>query len=468
MNVTFYGAAEQVTGSMHLLTLKSGYKILIDCGLDYENRNDFEMNNKNFPFLPSEIDTMVLTHSHIDHSGNIPNLIKQGFTGQIICTEPTKVLSRNLLLDSIKVQAIEGQKRKGKKFSKKFSKKNHDVPTLYNKVHVDATDEAMFCIKFNTPFKINDEVTLELTEAGHILGAASVKFTITEGQETKTIGFTGDLGNYNSKLVKDPNPLQGIDYLVTESTYGGRLHSNITNPEELLLDYIKNTCEKFGGKLVIPAFSVGRTQSILFTLKQLYIKGLIAPNVKIFTDSPLAIKTTKLYEEYHDFMNDEAAEFSKQYGDLFNFPQLYVLDNNKESEMASLIPEPAVIVSAAGMVEGGRIQEHIRNHISDAFSTILIAGYCSEGTFGHELLMGKPTVKINNREKQVYAKIARTDVFSAHPDQAGLMKYLESVNYQSLKKIFLVHGDVSSLNKFKEKINLPSVVIPKYEESFDL
>jgi len=468
MNITFYGAAQQVTGSMHLLTLNSGYKVLIDCGLDYENRNDFEKNNRNFPFLPNEIDLLILTHSHIDHSGNIPNLISQGYNGQIICSEPTVELTTNLLLDSLNVQLIETRKHKGKKNKFKRVNTKSDAKALYQKVHINQTSDAMVALAFNKPFIVNNELTIELFEAGHILGAASVKLTIHENGETKVIGFTGDLGNYNSKLVKDPTPMPGLDYLITESTYGGRLHTPHNDAEALLLEYINATCVKYGGKLVIPAFSVGRTQSIIFTLKQLSVKGLLPENIKIYTDSPLAIKTTRLYDKYKKYLNDEAHLFTKEHGDLFNFPNLYVIENSKDSELISLTPEPAVIVSAAGMVEGGRIQEHIRNHISDAYSTILIAGFCAEGTFGHELLMGKPMVFINNKPKQVYAKIARTDVFSAHPDQDGLMKFLNDCDYKSLKKIFLVHGDLNSMQKFKEKIGLDSVVLPAYEDSFTL
>jgi metallo-beta-lactamase family protein len=468
MKLTFYGAAKQVTGSMHLLRLDNGFQVLIDCGLDYENRKEFDANNRNFPFLPEEIDLLILTHAHIDHSGNIPNLVRQGFTGSIICTHPTIELSKNLLNDSLNVQLIEGRKSKGKKNHKKHFNKNEEVKTLYQKRHIEQSVTSMIGLDFNQPYHVNDSLKIELFEAGHILGAASVKITVVENNKIKHIGFTGDLGNYNSKLMKDPTPMTGLDYLVTESTYGGRMHTPDNNAEVVLLNYIKNTCEKFGGKLVIPAFSVGRTQAILFTIKQLYMKGVLPKNVKIYTDSPLAIKTTRMYEQYKKFLNDEAQCFINQYGDLFGFENLFVVENSKDSEMISLLPEPAVIVSAAGMVEGGRIQDHIKNHISDEFSTILIAGFCAEGTFGHELLMGKSTVRINYKEKDVFAKIARTDVFSAHPDQKGLMRYLEEVDFKSIKQIFLVHGDESSLTKFKESIPHPHVTVPKYEDSFEL
>lgn len=472
MKLTFWGAARQVTGSMHMLSLDNGYNILVDCGLDYEKRDDFDVNNRNFPFLPEEIDLVILTHAHIDHSGNLPNLIRQGYNGQILCTEATVELAKNLLIDSLNVQRIESNKRnrpKKHKVNKKAQRLNkaEQIATLYSKQHVEQTHDAMVGLNFYSPFDVNDDIRIEFFEAGHILGAASVKITIKENGTVKTIGFTGDLGNYNTKLVKDPKAMDGLDYLVSESTYGGRLHHDSTEAEKMLLDYINNTCVKFKGKLVIPAFSVGRTQSIIFTLNQLFVKGILPP-IKIYTDSPLAIKTTRLYAEHIGLLNDEAQEFYKENGNLFSFPNLYTLEDDSDSKMLSSIPEPAIIISAAGMVEGGRIQEHVRNNIGDAYSTILIAGYCAEGTLGHELLKGRSTVKINKRERQVYAKVERTDAFSAHPDQEGLMRYYEESNYKNLKKIFLVHGDLNSMEKLKERIGLENVELPMLEQEFEL
>jgi len=468
MKLTFWGAARQVTGSMHMLQLDSGYTILIDCGLDYEKKEEFEANNRNFPFFPEDVDLVILTHAHIDHSGNLPNLIRQGYKGQILCTDASVELTKNLLLDSLNVQRIESNKKNKPSRGKiKRLNKSEQIATLYNRSHIEQTNEAMVGINFNQVFEVNDEVSIEFFNAGHILGAASVRISVKENGTTKTIGFTGDLGNYNAKLVVDPMPMPNLDYLVTESTYGGRFHHDSSDAEQLLLDYITNTCVKYRGKLVIPAFSVGRTQSIIFTLNQLYAKGLM-PDVKVYTDSPLAIRTTKLYAEHVNLLNEEAKAFYAKHGNLFNFPNLYTLESSSDSRLVSTMPEAAVIISAAGMVEGGRIQEHVRYNIGDAYSTILIAGFCAEGTLGYELLKGRPFVNINKKPKQVYAKIVRTDAFSAHPDQNGLMKYLKDTNYQSLKKIFLVHGDEMSLEMMKKEINLDSVVIPSMEQSFEL
>ncbi|MES2618640.1 MAG: MBL fold metallo-hydrolase [Bacteroidota bacterium] len=474
MKLTFWGAARQVTGSMHLLTLDNNYNILVDCGLNYENKKTFDEDNSQFPFYPESIDLVILTHAHIDHSGNLPNLVKQGFKGQILCTDASVELTKNLLLDSMNVQMIESNKkrnvRKGGKKKAKFSRSQgyNEAQVLYNRKHVEHTVDAMVGIGFRLPFVVNESLTIEFFEAGHILGAASVKMTINENGKTKTIGFTGDLGNYSSKLVKDPQPMPGLEYLVSESTYGGRLHTDVADAETLLLAYVTNTCVKYNGKLVIPAFSVGRTQAIIFAFHQLHIKGLLPPQVRIYSDSPLAIRTTKLYDQYIGSLNDEAQAFYMQHGHLFAFPQLTTIEESKESEIISMSPEPAVIISAAGMVEGGRIQEHVRNNIGNPYSTILIAGFCAPGTLGHELLQGRPSVNINKRERQVYAKIARTDAFSAHPDQNGLMRYFESIHYKKLKKIFLVHGDEDSMMKFKEHINLPTVETPFEGQTFEL
>ncbi|MBC7426702.1 MAG: MBL fold metallo-hydrolase [Bacteroidia bacterium] len=475
MKLTFWGAARQVTGSMHMLTLESGYTILIDCGLDYEHRRNFEEDNRSFPFQPENIDLVILTHSHIDHSGNLPNLVRQGFSGKILCSDVTIPLVKYLLYDSLNVQQIEQNKLKtAKKFNKNKKGKFHSVkssqPLLYTRANVEQTIDSMGGIPFVLNYAVNDEVELQFLEAGHILGAASVIFSIKENGKTIRVGFTGDLGNYGSKLVKDPTPLPNLDYLITESTYGGRFHTS-ADPEEVLLQYINDTCVKFNGKLVIPAFSVGRTQAIIFAFNQLFRKGLL-PDVKIFTDSPLAIRTTKLYHEHINVLNTEAQEFYGKYGNLFEFDNLHTVEDPKESEMISLISEPCVIISAAGMVEGGRIQEHVRNNISNPYSTILIAGFCAEGTLGHDLLQGRPTVNINKRERQVFSKIARTDAFSAHPDQNGLLRFFKECDSKNIKQVFFVHGEGVMMDTLKiaanEASGVENITIPEKGQSFEL
>ncbi|MCO6495314.1 MAG: MBL fold metallo-hydrolase [Bacteroidetes bacterium] len=453
MKLTCWGAAGTVTGSMHLLETESGRRILVDCGLYYEKKNkDITENNRHFPFNPRGIDAVILTHAHIDHSGNLPNLVNQGFDGKIYCTPPTKDLTGYLLEDSVNIQMAAMDKTTVRKKSHKKIKKNISESLLYSYKHIKQTVEQMEMLDYNQTLSIFDDIEILFVNAGHILGAASVLIKVREENETKTIGFTGDLGNNHSKLMIDPIPLPQPDYLVTEATYGGRFHMTGKDVRDVLLEEIQNTCVNQSGKLIIPAFSVGRTQAIIFTLHQLFVEGRL-PNIKIYTDSPLAIKTTRMYETYVDLLNEEAKAFHKKYGELFEFDRLYTLLNPEHSESISLDPEPCVIISAAGMVEGGRIQQHVRTNISNANSTILIAGYCAEGTFGHLLLQGLSHVVINKKERPVLAKVRQTDGFSAHPDHKGLLDYIQKSSGENTEKVIIVHSDPESAAALKDALN---------------
>jgi metallo-beta-lactamase family protein len=469
MKLTFWGAAQQVTGSMHLVELEGGTKILIDCGLDYENKKDFEQNNAKFPFDPSELDLLILTHSHIDHSGNIPNLIKQGFSGLMVCSPPTLELSDYLLQDSLNIQMMEIRKRRKQYYRKKNKKSSSNLPQpLYTKKHINEMIDLTTVLEIGELFHFNDELQLFFKPAGHILGAVSVCLEVKEKGIVKRIEFTGDLGNFNSKLVPDPEPFSNIDYLVSESTYGGRQHiTDSRKAEEVLLEEVIETCVNKKGKLVIPAFSVGRTQAILFTLNQLFQEGKL-PNINIYTDSPLAIRSTKIYQFNLSYLNDEAKQFQHKHGSLFSFPLLNTVENERESEYLSVSTEPCVIVSAAGMVEGGRIQMHVRNNVSHEANTILIAGFCAEGTLGDRLLKGQDFVEIERRQRAVKAKILRTDVFSAHPDHNQLLNYFQASNKGSLKQIYLVHGELDQMKKLAADVRNIEVLTPFKGQSFEL
>lgn len=472
MKITFWGAARQVTGSKHLLDLPGGTRVLVDCGLDYEKRKEFEERNARFPFDPKSIDVLILTHAHIDHSGNVPNLVRQGFKGMILCTQPTMELSDFLLQDSLNIQRMEAAAQQKKKFGKGGKKGKKviypEVQTLYARKHIAQMVEMCRIMEFGNVYQINEELSVEFVPAGHILGAASAILHVKTENGIKKVGFTGDLGNYGSKLVPDPQPMDGLNYLVSESTYGGRNH--ITRSDDAgaeLLKHVVETCVDKGGKLVIPAFSVGRTQAIIFTLHQLYREGLL-PNVKIFTDSPLAIRSTKVYQHNLEYLNEEAHHFQQKHGTLFDFPLLHVIENDKESELLSVLPEPCVIISAAGMVEGGRIQMHVRNNVGHPENTILIAGFCAEGTLGHRLLQGQDFVEINFKKRPVRADIYRTDAFSAHPDHNGLLKYIQETNNPELKKVFFVHGDEIQMQKLAADIDFVAAETPTPGQEFEL
>lgn len=456
MNYTCWGAARQVTGSMHLLELQSGYKILIDCGLDYEE-NTAHNPNIRFPFEPSEIDLLILTHAHIDHSGNIPNLVKQGFEGEIICTEPTAYLLDKLWSDSVNIMNSE---RKRKKNGVK----------LFGHKDIQNSLSQVLTLTFNKEFKVNNELSIEFYEAGHIIGAASIRLSIREGDTIKTIGFTGDLGNYNAKLVVDPQPMPDLQYLVTESTYGNRTHRVSKSPEEELKEYVIQSCVKMGGKLIIPAFSVGRTQAILFTLNKLFQSGEL-PAVKVFADSPLAFASTNIHNRFQSYLNAEAKAHLLAGEELFEFKSLSLVETKSELEEMEFHRDACIIVSSAGMLEGGRIQQHISENIENPMCTILIAGFCSPGTLGAQLLMGGSSIRIKGKDRYVYAKIEQTDVFSAHPDVHGLKKYIGDSNNNSLKSLFLVHGEERAMYDLKSELNTlisAEIQIPAKGQTFEL
>ena len=455
MKYTCWGAAKQVTGSMHLLELDSGYKILVDCGIDYEDKDNKTINS-HFQFNPKDIDVLLLTHAHIDHSGNIPNLVKQGFKGEIICTEPTAFLLDKLWIDSVNIQNNNFNRRK--------------TARLYGFKEVKEANEQLLTVNFNQKFTLNSEVSCTFHEAGHIIGAASIRLEVTEENSIKTIGFTGDLGNSGSKLIVDPEPMQGLNYLITETTYGNRQHKEKRSPEDVLIEYVTKTCVDQEGRLIIPAFSVGRTQAILFTLKKLFNTGILPP-IRVFADSPLALASSNIHNRFSDYLNDEAKNNMLVDGSLFDFKSLYLVEDKSDVEDMELYRDSCIIVSSAGMLEGGRIQHHITDHIQNPSCTILIAGFCSPGTLGAQLLEGRSMIRVKGNDKYVYAKIDQTDVFSAHPDTDGLQDYFEATHTDQLTKIFFVHGEEESMYELKSLLSddlQKKVVIPSKGESFQL
>ena len=455
MKYTCWGAAKQVTGSMHLLELDSGYKILVDCGIDYEDKDNKTINS-HFQFNTKDIDVLLLTHAHIDHSGNIPNLVKQGFQGEIICTEPTAFLLDKLWIDSVNIQNNNFNRRK--------------TARLYGFKEVKEANEQLLTVNFNQKFTLNSEVSCTFHEAGHIIGAASIRLEVKEGNSIKTIGFTGDLGNPGSKLIVDPEPMQGLNYLITETTYGNRQHKEKRSPEDVLIEYVTKTCVDQEGRLIIPAFSVGRTQAILFTLKKLFNTGILPP-IRVFADSPLALASSNIHNRFSDYLNDEAKNNMLVDGSLFDFKSLYLVEDKSDVGDMELYRDSCIIVSSAGMLEGGRIQHHISDHIQNPSCTILIAGFCSPGTLGAQLLEGRSMIRVKGNDKYVYAKIDQTDVFSAHPDTDGLQDYFEATHTDQLTKIFFVHGEEESMYELKSLLSddlQKKVVIPSKGESFQL
>ncbi len=466
MKLTIHGAAQQVTGSMHLLQTGQ-YKILVDCGLDYEKDRPLN-DNENFPFDPADIDVVILTHAHIDHSGNLPTLVRMGFNGQILCTPPTADLTELLLMDSVNIFMHKANKgRKHNRGRNKYG--NNNIQPLYLQKHVMDTMERVVTIAFNRPFRINGDIELTFIPVGHLLGAAAVVLKINDEGVEKSIAFTGDIGRKNYPVLDDPQTIPPVDYLVSESTYGGRNHSKDKTVEQTLVEIIDKACVKEQGRIIIPAFSIGRTQSLVYSLNKIFSSGLLPP-VKVFVDSPMASMATGIFRKYHDLVNKEAQEFYKMQGDEFEFDNLTYVESMKDSRQVSNYFEPCIIISSAGMLEGGRIQDHLFYNIQNYYCTILFIGYCAKGTLGHRLLRGDSIVHIKDRDLAVYATIKQTDVLSAHGDHDDLVNNIKQQDKAKLKQVFLVHGETTSMQLLSDALTQDgyAVTIPEKGVSYIL
>jgi metallo-beta-lactamase family protein len=453
MKFISWGAAEQVTGSMHMLELQDGYKILIDCGLDYEHKKNNSLND-HFPFDVEDIDLILLTHAHIDHSGNLPTIVKHGYSGQILSTAATKDLSELLLSDSVNIFVEKAKKKKHHHKRKSFNE-FHERP-LYLHKHVMETMDRFVTIPFEQNFEIKKDVNLKFIPTGHLLGAAAIELKIVEDGVEKIIVFSGDIGRKNYPILCDPTYLEGRDYLICESTYGGRLHTTDKTIEEVLIENIEATCIKQPGRLIIPAFSIGRTQALVYSLHKIF-KDKKLPKINVFVDSPMGMAGTEVYRKHHALLNEEAQTFFQKFGDEFEFDGLKYVETLKESKQISNYFEPCIIISSAGMLEGGRIQDHLYHNIQNYYANILFIGYCAKGTLGRRLLDGTPVVKINGRDLSVYAGIKQTDLFSAHADHEGLINYIKSAKRGNLKKVFLVHGEKESMEAIKANVELMGI-----------
>jgi metallo-beta-lactamase family protein len=465
MKLTIHGAARQVTGSMHLLEVGQ-YKILIDCGLDYEKDHSIQI-NEDFAFRPEEIDVVILTHAHIDHSGNLPTLVSMGFNGQILCTPPTADLTELLLLDSVNIFLQKAQKNNRNR--KKHKHSSSGPQPLYLQKHVMDTVERFVTIGFNRPFRINGDIELIFIQVGHLLGAAAAVLKINDNGEEKSIAFTGDIGRKNYPVLNDPEALPPVDFIVTESTYGGRMHTKDKSVQETLVETIDRVCIKEQGRLIIPAFSIGRTQSLVFALNKIFSSGLL-PKVAVFVDSPMASRATSLYRKHHNLVNPEAQEFYNKEGDEFDFDNLTYVETLKDSRQVSNYYEPCIIISSAGMLEGGRIQDHLFYNIQNYYCTILFIGYCAKGTLGYRLLRGDPIVHIKDRDLAVYATIKQTDVLSAHGDHEDLVNNIKTQDKNKLRNVFMVHGETGSMQALADTLEQDGykVTIPEKGVAYDL
>jgi len=467
MNIKFCGAAGGVTGSAHLIELDSGYKILLDCGLFQGNpRKSFD-ENRNWHFDPLEIDCLILSHAHIDHCGRLPRLVRDGYDGNIYATPATRSLALIMLLDSAKIQEYDAEYER--KVSKSRGQPFEDIEPLYTTDDVYKALSQFITVNYERWFKVNDRVSFLLRDAGHILGSASVTLKIQEDGKETLIGFTGDIGRPLRPIIRDPAIMPEVDYLICESTYGGRLHESAPSEYGHLLQIIKHTCQHKKGKLIIPAFSLGRTQEIVYMMDRMATEGKL-PKVKVFVDSPLSVNATRIFRLHPECYDDSLVEYIEFDPDPFGFNGLKYVTDVEESKAINYSKEPCVIISASGMVNAGRIRHHIANNMENKNNTILMVGYCAPGTTGHEIRNGATELKFFGETKQMRAEVEIMDSFSAHADQIEMLSFIQNQK-QSAKKIFLVHGSEDARNDFKIKLSeegFQEVILPDLGESFAL
>lgn len=474
MKLTFWGAARQVTGSMYLLETNDDYRILIDCGMDMErkdiNPEDY-VGGGLFPFEASMINAVILTHAHLDHTGFLPNLMREGFEGKIYCTHATLELTKLILNDSASLNQHKLKKlQKKEKKRTEIQKKDSRLKELYVHKQVEDTLDMCVCVNYSQKIKLAQGVSVTFIPAGHLLGAAHLYMEVQEDGKTKRIGFSGDVGRYDSPLLNDPEQMPEVDYLLCESTYGNRYHQTKGTPEAEVLEVIKSTCVDVPGRLIVPAFSIGRTQAMLYTLHKLQKQGHLPP-IRIFSDSPLALKSNLIYQKYHKWLNPEAQEFMQKHNTLFDFDNLVQVDTDKQSKAISNFHEPCIIVSSSGMIQGGRIEHHVRANLQNSYATILMIGFSAEGTLGYELMHGKTTVEVNKKEIEIRARIASIDVFSGHADLTGLLRFVKSQKSENLKKIFIIHGEQNNMLAYQQHLaeaGYPQAEVPKRGQTYEL
>lgn len=466
MKISFHGAARTVTGSKHIIHLNNGKKILLDCGLFQGLGAETLEHNQQFGFDPTEITYMILSHAHIDHSGLLPKLVKEGYQGNIFCTPATADLTTILLQDSAFIQEADIAYVNKRKMAKGLP----PISPLYTIADAKNVFPLFQKVNYGEVFKLDDDISFHYTDTGHILGSAAVHITIKENGKETTITFSGDVGRYRDVILCSPEEFPQSDYIILESTYGSSLHEDLANTDEELLNHIQETCIENKGKLIIPAFSVGRTQEILFALNKLEVEGRL-PDLNYYVDSPLSVKTTEIIKRHAELYNKQVVHLMKEDKYPFEFKGLHMITDVEDSKRLNSKKEPMVIISASGMAEAGRIKHHIANNIENHRNTILMVGYCEYHSLGAKLMRGEKEVKIYMQEFQVKANIASIKSMSAHADYDDLCQFIACQNASQVKSLFIVHGEYDVQEEFRNRLlkkGFKDVEIPNRHQVFNL
>jgi metallo-beta-lactamase family protein len=463
MKIHFYGAARGVTGSKHLLEI-NGKFLLLDCGMFQGKRAEAYQKNKDFPFDAQKVDAMVLSHAHIDHCGSLPTLVKKGYSGKIYCTEATADIVPIMLLDSAHIQEID--ERWVARHLKNLSIPNEPI---YTQEDAQAASERLVGKKYHEPFEVLPGITITFLDAGHVLGASVVCVDFEENGTKKRLVFTGDIGRDNKNILRDPEAPAFADYLITESTYGDRLHDDAEKMRELLAKTVQKTIRR-GGKIIVPAFAMQRTQELIYDL-HILIKEKQIPAIPIFIDSPMAINITDVYRKHPECFDQESyQDFFDEGKKPFLFSEIKYTATVEESKAIKNHVGPCIIVSASGMCEAGRIRHHLRNEIEDPRNTILIIGYQAEYTLGRRLVERRPTVKIFDEVHKVRADIDVLNGYSGHADRNELLSFIRKI--KGIKTVFVVHGEPSQSEVFAKTLRNEqgrnwTIEIPEQGEALD-
>lgn len=462
MRLTFWGAAGTVTGSAHRLEV-DGRHYLLDCGMYQGRRQDADRKNREIPFKPAALEAVVLSHAHIDHSGNLPSLVKNGFSGPIFTTPATVDLCGAMLRDTAHILEKDAEF-----VNKRRNHRPHNGPVepLYTMADAEATLPLFQSVPYYTRQQLGDNLRYECVDAGHILGSSSIVLEYGRNGSSLRLGFSGDVGRPGLPIIRDPDPLPAVDYLILESTYGGKFHKSASHVENKLADVVNRTCHR-GGRIVVPAFAVGRTQQLVLLLHELTKQERI-PDVPIFVDSPLAVNVTSVFRHHPECFDAETLEWLHNGEDPFGFQRLQYIREASESKKLNELHGPFIVISASGMCEQGRILHHLRNNIEDPRNTVLITGFQAEQTLGRKLVEKQREVRIFGEPVTVRAEISSLDELSAHADQGEMMAWLKPLA-ASLKRIFLVHGEPAQSAALAQRIAREygvETTVPAQGESF--
>ena len=466
MKIKFIGAAREVTGSKHLIITDLGKRILLDCGMFQGKGLETDSMNRDLMFDPSTIDHIILTHAHIDHAGLIPYMYKLGFRGSVVCTNATRDLCAIMLADSAFIQEHDTLT-----FNKRRAKKGLPLVTpIYTQADAKACMSLFIGVPYEMKFRIDDNIKVKFTSTGHMLGSGVANIQIIENGQIKRIAYTGDIGRPVDQILAPPLPFPQADILITESTYGDRLHHDTGVAIEELLNVVIDTCVKKGGKLIIPAFSVGRTQEIVFALNNFFNQGRL-PKIDIFVDSPLAVNATTVFRMHPECYNKNFLQVLEKDPDPFGFDNLFYITKVEDSKKLNDHKSPCVIISASGMMEAGRVKHHLANNISNPNNTILIVGYCAPATLGARIARGDKEVSIHGIVHEVKAEVKKIESFSGHGDYKELISFLSCQDKSALGKTFIVHGEYETQKKYVASLQIEgykNIEIPARGQEYEI